>query len=114
LKGHGFTADLNNDLSSSWGGGGLSSIIGPYDTSTGVFTATFTVPTGSFGAHTVTFLEINGDDELTTTASASFTIGAIVSTPEYPLGALIGLIACFLGFAIFAKRKSFPTIKTHF
>lgn len=72
--------------------------------STGGFTATFIVPTSSVGNHQVTA------KDGCQSACACFYVTCLFCVPEYPLGALAALGACFAALLVY-KRKSLPHFK---
>jgi hypothetical protein len=114
IEGHGFKSGIENDLAASFDGADFTVIINDYDTSTGWFTATGNVPSGqTSGGHAITFFEADPDPpySIITSASATFTITLTLPLPEYPLGALLSLLACFGTFVLYNKRGSLPQLK---
>lgn len=106
VDGTGFAAD-----STVSGTFGSTDIITSYGTDdSGSFTTTFNVPNLANEPYQVT---VTDDFDSSVTAQTSFTISLVNPLPEYPIGALIGLIVCFATFALYMKRSSLSKLKLH-
>ena len=103
VDGTGFVAD--SSVSGTFASTDIITGVGTDDS--GSFTTTFNVPNLANGPYQVTVAD---DSNSSLTAQANFTISLVNPLPEYPIGALIGSIACFATFALYTKRKSLPKL----